>query len=87
MRFAHLKTGWVWVLSGGFALTFSGPAIAQETKPQDKPAVKDSKPAKDPLFPFTISKETTRFTEPLKPDGTVDYAAALNARNSQGLKP
>ena len=43
--------------------------------------------AADPLFPFTISKETTRITEPLKPDGSVDYAAALNARLSQGVTP
>lgn len=85
MRSTHLNTTWLWLLSGGLTLTLSGSAIAQETETQEKPAIKENEPAKDPLFPFSISKETTRITEPLKPDGTVDYAAALNARNSQGL--
>jgi len=36
---------------------------------------------------FTISKETTYLTEPLRPDGFVDYVAALNQRASQGVTP
>src|SRR4051812_37964692 len=36
---------------------------------------------------FTISKETTYVTGPLDKDGYVDYAAALNARLSQGVTP
>jgi hypothetical protein len=36
---------------------------------------------------IVISKETTYITEPLKPDGTVDYIAALNQRLSEGVTP
>jgi hypothetical protein len=36
---------------------------------------------------FTISKETTYVTGPLRKDGTIDYAAALNQRLSQGVTP
>jgi hypothetical protein len=35
---------------------------------------------------ITIGKETTYITEPLKPDGTVDYIAAVNARLKE-IKP
>ena len=35
--------------------------------------------------PFTISRETTYLTKPLKTDGTVDYLAALNSELSQGV--
>lgn len=87
MHSAHLKSAWLWVLEGGLTLTFTGLGIAQETKVQEKPAVKDKEPTKEFLFPFTVSTETTRITEPLTADGLVDYAAALNARNSEGLKP
>ncbi|MEX1097540.1 MAG: hypothetical protein WED34_15955 [Planctomycetales bacterium] len=38
-------------------------------------------------LPFTISKETTHITEPLRPDGTPDYAAALEAIASAGVTP
>ncbi len=34
-----------------------------------------------------ISKKTTYFTEPLRPDGGVDYVAAFNRRYSQGVTP
>ena len=33
------------------------------------------------------SQETTYLTEPLREDGTVDYAAALNELNKQGVTP
>jgi len=35
----------------------------------------------------TISKETTYITEPLRPDGYVDYLGALNRRFSEGVTP
>ena len=35
----------------------------------------------------TVSKETTYITEPLRPDGYPDYAAALNKRFSRGVTP
>jgi hypothetical protein len=37
--------------------------------------------------PFTISKETTAITAPLRDDGSVDYVAALNQRFGQGVTP
>ena len=36
---------------------------------------------------FTICKETTYITEPLRNDGFVDYVAALNQVSSQGVTP
>lgn len=36
---------------------------------------------------ITPSYETTRITEPLRPDGYVDFAAALNAELSRGVTP
>ncbi|MEX1097538.1 MAG: hypothetical protein WED34_15945 [Planctomycetales bacterium] len=36
---------------------------------------------------FTISKETTYITEPLRADGLPDYAAALDAMASEGVTP
>lgn len=36
---------------------------------------------------ITISKETTHLTEPLRPDGYVDYLAAINAEHSAGVTP
>ncbi|MFO0899922.1 MAG: hypothetical protein U0836_21025 [Pirellulales bacterium] len=36
---------------------------------------------------ITISPETTRLTEPLRPDGYVDYLGAVNAELSQGVTP
>jgi hypothetical protein len=36
---------------------------------------------------ITVSKETTYLTGPVRPDGTVDYLAALEARLSKGVTP
>ena len=36
---------------------------------------------------LVLSKETTYFTEPLCPDGSVDYVAAFNKRLSAGVTP
>jgi hypothetical protein len=38
-------------------------------------------------LPFTISKETTAITGPLREDGTVDYVAALNEYDGKGVTP
>ncbi len=35
----------------------------------------------------TISRETTRLTEPIGPDGCVDYLAAINRFAGQGIRP
>src|SRR5215216_6214697 len=37
--------------------------------------------------PFTIAKETTYYTAPVRADGTIDYAEAINARLAQGVTP
>lgn len=36
---------------------------------------------------FTVSKETTLLTEPLRPDGRVDYLKVMNDRLSRGVTP
>src|ERR1700689_1687238 len=41
----------------------------------------------EPSALFTISPETTAILGPVRPDGTVDYVAALNDRFSQGVTP
>ena len=41
----------------------------------------------EPARRYTISKETTYLTEPLRADGAVDYIAALNQRCSKGVTP
>jgi hypothetical protein len=35
---------------------------------------------------FTISRETTFFTQPVRADGTVDYVEAINARLGEGVR-
>lgn len=37
--------------------------------------------------PITIARDTTYFLEPVKADGTIDYAAALDAVYGTGLRP
>jgi len=43
--------------------------------------------AKSDPIQHTVSEETTHITEPLRPDGSVDYVAALNGRYRQGVTP
>ncbi|MEX0715464.1 MAG: hypothetical protein WD066_02710 [Planctomycetaceae bacterium] len=38
-------------------------------------------------LPFRVSKETTYITEPLRPDGSPDYVAYLDATMSRGITP
>jgi len=40
-----------------------------------------------PPVELEVSEETTYLTEPLRPDGTVDYVAALNEANGAGVTP
>ncbi|MHC4984602.1 MAG: hypothetical protein ACYTFO_00445, partial [Planctomycetota bacterium] len=52
------------------------------------PASLADEPATQPAeLPFTISPETTYFTEPLNEDGTVNYIAAVNAVYAEGVTP
>jgi hypothetical protein len=53
------------------------------TAPADDAVENDQPPAPKPLV--TISKETTYFTEPLRPDGYVDYMAVANKLASEGV--
>jgi hypothetical protein len=46
-----------------------------------------SERAQKPKRPLTISKQTTYLVEPLDGDGCVDYFAALNQLDSQGVTP
>ncbi len=64
-------------------------SVADESKPTVKTdAKKESDAKKTWHWPkVVISKETTYFTEPLRPDGGVDYVAALNRKYSQGVTP
>ncbi|HVX86941.1 MAG TPA: hypothetical protein VH253_19310 [Phycisphaerae bacterium] len=48
------------------------------------PIVLGPAPAK---APFTLSKDTTAITEPVNPDGTVDYVGAINQRAAAHLDP
>ncbi len=50
-------------------------------------ATTSHKLAADAEFPITVSKETTWITEPLYPNGAVNYVAALNGRLSEGVTP
>lgn len=61
------------------------PAIPSDTTP-DQAATEPADPAKPRVY-VTISKETTRITGPLRPDGYVDYVAALNQQCSEGVTP
>jgi len=58
---------------------FGSPSAAQETPRKGSSAETEVK--------ITVSKETTYLLGPLRVDGTVDYAAALNARLGKGVTP
>lgn len=59
-------------------MAWTGAAAAQDAvQPAPAPATK----------PFTISKETTYFTAPVRADGTIDYVEAINAQLSKGVTP
>ena len=64
------------VLVAGVVAIVSGRCQAREAEPRpDQPSQ------------VTVSPEMTRFTEPLRSDGTVDYLAAVNARHAAGVTP
>ena len=71
-----------------FVIGFSccWPTSADEPKPAKSKS--NSVKTKEWHWPkVTISKETTYFTEPLRPDGGIDYVAAFNQRYSRGVTP
>jgi len=57
-------------------------AMAALTSARKVPAAEPTPP-----WPVPISKATTFVTEPLRADGSVDYAAALNKQLSKGVTP
>ena len=68
-----------WELVALVGLTFCSWCLAQD-KTGD-----GAKPAAVPAPKITISKETTWATEPLRPDGFVDYMAVVNRRFGQDV--
>ena len=65
---------WLVLLSTGFS---------RADEPKANQAKSPAKEAQKPLF--TLSKETTYVTGPLRKDGSVDYVAALNVQMSRGV--
>jgi hypothetical protein len=55
-----------------------GPLPGQEGTPRATAGAKSKRG-------YTISKETTYFTGPLKPDGSIDFVAAINAHFAEGV--
>lgn len=55
----------------------------------EKPQAKSKTTTKQQwhLPKVVVSKETTYFTGPLRPDGGIDYVAAINQRYSKGVTP
>ncbi len=90
MRFARLKLT-AMVLAVVLVPVLVCAAILLQTSdspvPPGQPAPIVPVAASTPKLPFTISADTTRILEPLKPDGTVDYVAAINEKFSQGVTP
>jgi hypothetical protein len=62
----------------------TGLCMAQAPSPPE-PKTKKIKPAGIPKI--TIGKETTWATEPVGPDGLIDYLAVINRQYSQGVTP
>jgi hypothetical protein len=63
-------------------------ALVSDARAADAPAAAakpTAKETKKPAVRVTISKETTYVTEPLRPDGYVDYIAAIKQRFGQGV--
>jgi hypothetical protein len=62
----------------GGILLLAGGVLASDpaTAPSTRPAPR-----------LTIGRDTTRITGPLRPDGTLDYLAALNVAAGQGVTP
>jgi hypothetical protein len=62
------------------------PIANQSAYPAEQEAKNVNDSAPSPLK-FTVSKETTFLTEPLRPDGRIDYLKAMNDRLSAGVTP
>ncbi len=74
--------------SGRFTVGFSaiiGVVLSSWCLAQNDKAEPAKPKSAVPAPKITISKETTRFTEPLRPDGFVDYLAAVNQHFSKEI--
>jgi beta-lactamase regulating signal transducer with metallopeptidase domain len=87
-RMSALSSSWRCSLAATTLFAFAGCGTNQ---PAAHDASSASKPSAGPpaahRLPFTISKETTYISEPLRADGYPDYLAAWNRRMSQGVTP
>lgn len=63
------------------AIAIGLPLEAHSQLPSNQRAVSTAAPKRG----YTISKETTYFTGPLKPDGTIDFIAAVNEHFAKGV--
>jgi hypothetical protein len=72
-------------LSLAFLLAWATAACVSPAETAESPV--DAKNALAPHVLLTITKETTFVTAPLRSDGYVDYAAALNERWRKGVTP
>ena len=71
-----------------FAAPFNGPfAPPPLADPAGHVRVAPSNDDSAVPFPFAVSAETTVLTEPLRPDGGVDYLKALNEQAGRGVTP
>src|SRR5262249_30968825 len=75
------------LLGLGVTAGWGQPSAPQPAGPGDKPAPGKDADKKGRKPRFTVGKETTHVTGPLRKDGTIDYAAALNQRLSRGVTP
>ena len=76
------------ITSGRFSLGFAaiiGVVLSSWCLAQNDKAEPAKPKAAVPPPKITISKETTRFTEPLRPDGFVDYFEAVNRHFSKDV--
>ncbi|RPI63064.1 MAG: hypothetical protein EHM48_03060, partial [Planctomycetaceae bacterium] len=72
-------------LSVGIAFVVAANICMAQSRPASSSA-STSMPASSPVKTKIIpGPDTTRITSPLRPDGTVDYVAALNAEASKGV--
>lgn len=81
-----IRTGVVVAAIAVLFLTDGSRAFAETAAaaPATTPA---TAPSSQPSNAFTIGKDTTRISGPVRPDGTIDYVGALNARMSAGVTP
>ena len=68
-----------------FLLAIAALVMVQSAQGAADAAPAAAQAAGTPRPKITVSKQTTCVTGPLRPDGYVDYVAAINARYSQGV--